>query len=151
MTGLYLVDEVQPREREVVTLVQSSPVIALYIAPAAQILVLAVEVLVLDEVVVVVGVVFVVVVLVGVGVFVAVSVGVVVPVCDVSRALRVIGPTLPSGTRPLLSWNDWMACIDFLPITPSTTKLGEGFITLFSTTCILIRSWRVSILVGKEV
>ena len=142
MTGLYLVDEVQPREREVVTLVQSSPVIALYIAPAAQILVLAVEVLVLDEVVVVVGVVFVVVMLVGVDV---------VPVCDVSRALRVIGPILPSGTRPLLSWNDWIACIDFLPITPSTTKLGEGFITLFSTTCILIRSWRVSILVGKEV
>ena len=101
-------------------------------------MVLTVEVLVLDEVVV--GV-----------VFVAVSVGVVVPVCDVSRALRVIGPTLPSGTRPLLSWNDWMACIDFLPITPSTTRLGEGFITLFSTTCILIRSWRVSILVGKEV
>ena len=72
------------------------------------------------------------------------------PVCADSRVERVIGPILPSATNPLESWNACIVWIDFLPNTPSTFKLGDGTITVFSTVWMFFLSCRVSIFVGKE-
>ena len=70
--------------------------------------------------------------------------------CALSRALRVIGPTLPSMTNPCDCWNALMACIDLVPSTPSTVRLGDGFMVVFSTSWMFILSCLVSILEGKE-
>ena len=90
------------------------------------------------------------VVVVVVVVEVVVGVYVVVPPCAVTRALRVIGPILPSATRPCDAWNAWMVWIVFLPNTPSTVRLGDGVITVFKTVWMFFRSSRVSICEGKE-